>query len=132
MSARTAARFGIALLVALVAGRPHPAASQELENLPAPLAYRRIFVPANEIAAWPLNGEKFVPIDARDFQNSVVAANRTVSGTDTRASAATITDAVYTARFDKSGQLSSRTAAVNGRLHDAAWRRRSSLSPAHR
>src|SRR3990172_689466 len=46
------------------------------------IVYRRIFVPAENIAAWPRDGEKYLPIEARDFDAWVAAANRAASDGD--------------------------------------------------
>ena len=37
--------------------------------------YRRIFVPAENVDAWPRDGEKFLPIESREFDAWVAAAN---------------------------------------------------------
>jgi hypothetical protein len=42
----------------------------------APLRFRRVFVPADHADAWPRNGEKFLPIESRDFDKWIDAANR--------------------------------------------------------
>src|ERR1700759_4002661 len=52
------------------------AAEDQANQNDAPLSYRRIFVPANDPAVWP-HGEKFLPIESRDFKTWVEAANRT-------------------------------------------------------
>ncbi|MEX2316873.1 MAG: hypothetical protein WD669_06965, partial [Pirellulales bacterium] len=69
-------------------------------NAPPPIEYRRIFVPAEKLAAWPRDGEKFLPIDAGDFNAWVAAANRTAGAAPT----ATIIGATYSARLE-GGQL---------------------------
>jgi hypothetical protein len=64
------------------------------------VAYRRIFVPAEKPAAWPRDGEKFLPIVASEFNAWVAAANQTAGD----APAATIRSATYSARLE-GGQL---------------------------
>ena len=66
-----------------------------------PIAYRRIYVPADDTAAWPRDGEKYLPVETQDFEAWVAAANRAASSGPP---AATITEAVYSARLE-GGQL---------------------------
>lgn len=66
-----------------------------------PVAYRRIFVPVGDTAVWPRDGEKYLPVEARDFEAWVTAANRVASAAPP---AATITEAAYSARLEN-GQL---------------------------
>ena len=41
-----------------------------------PIEYRRVLVPADQPAAWPREGEKFLPVESRDFDAWIAAANR--------------------------------------------------------
>ncbi|MCI0334158.1 MAG: hypothetical protein L0228_13150 [Planctomycetes bacterium] len=59
-------------------------------------SYRRIFVPADHVEAWPRDGEKFLPIESRDFDAWLAAANRS-DGDATNS--VTIGDAEYSARL---------------------------------
>lgn len=63
----------------------------------APIAYRRIYVPAEDTAAWPREGEKYLPVEARDFEAWVTATNPADTST---LPAAKITEAIYTARLE--------------------------------
>ncbi len=67
--------------------------------------YRRIFVPAENVAAWPRAGEKFLPVESRDLEKWISAANTTNSDQGPRAS---ITRARYWARWDGKQTLSGR------------------------
>ena len=40
-----------------------------------PIAYRRILVPAESPPAWPRDGDKFLPVESRDFDAWIAAAN---------------------------------------------------------
>ncbi|MEX0643168.1 MAG: hypothetical protein WD468_10735 [Pirellulales bacterium] len=62
----------------------------------SPIVYRRVFVPADDPSAWPRDGEKYLPVEARDWEAWVAAANQAASGPP----AATITEAVYSARLE--------------------------------
>jgi hypothetical protein len=57
------------------------------------IAYRRIFVPADNLAAWPRGDDKFLPVESHDFDHWIADANRP-------AGAARITEAEYEARLD--------------------------------
>ena len=59
----------------------------------APTVYRRILVPADSPSTWPRDGETFLPIESRDFDAWVAAANEPPS-------AASIAAAEYEARID--------------------------------
>lgn len=63
----------------------------------SPMAYRRIYVPADNPQVWPLEGEKFLPVETQDFEAWVAAANR---GAVLGPPAAAITEAVYRARLE--------------------------------
>ena len=65
-------------------------------NGPEPLKYRRLFVPADDAEAWPLDGQKFIPIDAPEFHELISAANGAGSEAAPRA---TIVEATYTGRM---------------------------------
>ncbi len=60
-------------------------------------AYRRIFVPAGNVDAWPRDGEKYLPIETREFEALIGAANRNVTR---QIAAATIAEARYSARLE--------------------------------
>ena len=57
-----------------------------------PIAYRRILVPADSPAKWPREGDKFLPVESRDFEAWVAAANAPPAE-------AGIVEAVYEARL---------------------------------
>src|SRR5262249_43396394 len=67
-----------------------------------PLQYRRVFVPADKIDAWPRNGEKLIPIESRDFDRWIGAANASELA---RTGGATVESAEYTASLDDNGRL---------------------------
>jgi hypothetical protein len=68
-----------------------------------PIAYRRIFVPADDVSAWPRNGEKYLPVEPREFQELVSAANR---GGENAGPVAAITEALYAGRMRPDGGVS--------------------------
>jgi hypothetical protein len=57
-----------------------------------PMAYRRILVPADSPSTWPREGQAFLPVESRDFEAWVAAANEPPS-------TASIADARYEARL---------------------------------
>lgn len=69
------------------------------------IVYRRVYVPADNVEAWPRNGDKYVPVESREFNAWVNAANQAASN---RASAATIDTAEYTARLEDDGRVQGR------------------------
>lgn len=104
---RAAHLVGVAMIVAWASGLIG-GASLGAAELPAtrdahsPVAYRRVFVPADNVEAWPRDGEKYVPVDPKDFDTWVAAAN----GADSDGVAAVTIDAAeYTGRLDASGRL---------------------------
>ncbi len=76
--------------------------------------YRRIFVPADNVDAWPRDGEKYLPIEAHDFDRWIEAANRDAGD---QVSHASITEAEYWARLEGDQLVEGRgrwTIAVRG------------------
>ena len=67
-----------------------------MPNGSEPLTYRRLFVPADDAEAWPLDGQKFIPIDVPELHNLISAAN---GASSEAASRATIAEATYTGRM---------------------------------
>jgi len=67
-----------------------------------PVQYRRIFVPADKMGAWPRDGEKLIPIESREFESLVASANDGESKANGRI---TIDRAEYSAHLDSDGQL---------------------------
>ena len=67
----------------------------------APIEYRRIFVPADKMEAWPRNGEKLIPIESRDFDEWIRSANDAAGQTNQ----VVISKAEYTARLESNGRL---------------------------
>ena len=104
---RAALRVAAAMVVAWVSGligfaslgAAEPPATRDTHS---PVAYRRVFVPAENVDAWPRDGEKYIPVDARDFDAWVVAANSAASDGP---AAVTIDAAEYTGRLDANGRL---------------------------
>jgi len=68
----------------------------------APLQFRRIFVPAEKLEAWPRDGEKYLPIEASDFDKWVRSANEAAASGKV---GATVDDAEYTARLENDSLL---------------------------
>lgn len=68
-----------------------------VEGAAPPIAFRRIFVPADNVGAWPRAEDKFLPVESRDFDAWIAAANQIASR---QHAAAIITEAVYTARLE--------------------------------
>lgn len=91
--------WAIGLIEVASLGAAEPPATRDLHS---PVAYRRVFVPAENVDAWPRDGEKFLPVDAKDFDAWVAAAN---GGVSDGAAAVTIDAAEYTGRLDASGRL---------------------------
>ena len=60
-----------------------------------PIAYRRVLVPAESPASWPRGEDSYLPVEARDFDSWVAAANEPPS-------TATIAEAEYEARIVES------------------------------
>jgi len=97
------------LLLGGVTGGPATSSAQEnspkvADNEPTPVEYRRIFVPTDNIDAWPDDGEKFLPIESREFDAWVAAANR---DGNRRPGSVTIEEAEYAGRFEN-GRVSGR------------------------
>ena len=67
-------------------------AEDAADHVPA-TAYRRIFVPADNLPTWPRGNDKFLPIESHDFDAWVAEANRP-------AGTARIVDAEYTGRLE--------------------------------
>ncbi len=59
----------------------------------SPIAYRRVFVPADHVEAWPRDGEKYLPVETRDFDAWVAAASA-------EPAAAEIDEAEFSARLE--------------------------------
>lgn len=75
------------------------ATSQPQESLP--LTFRRVFVPADNVQAWPRGSEKYLPIEPQEFNSWISAANRTGSTQET----VFISDAEYLGRFENDRTL---------------------------
>ncbi|HEY3395311.1 MAG TPA: hypothetical protein VGK58_21600 [Lacipirellulaceae bacterium] len=67
------------------------------EKLVPAQAYHRIFVPAGNVDAWPRNGEKYLPIETREFEALIAAANGSARSTG---AGATIVEARYSVRLE--------------------------------
>ncbi len=66
-----------------------------------PIVYRRIYVPANDPKSWPLEHEKYIPIEAKDFEALISRSSAATS----MPTAASLDLAEYTARLDDDGVL---------------------------
>jgi hypothetical protein len=60
------------------------------------ISYRRIFVPAGDIEIWPVEDEKFLPVESGEFQKLISAANGADKSARPRA---TIIEAIYNGRM---------------------------------
>jgi hypothetical protein len=67
----------------------------------AAIQYRRIYVPADHAEAWPRNKEKLIPIEAKDFDSWIRAAN---DANEPNSNVA-IESADYTGRLDSDGRF---------------------------
>ena len=96
--------WGLAF-VAFFIGNSQTVAAADLptqDTAQSTIEYRRIYVPANKVDAWPRDGEKYIPVESRDFDTWVAAANESSSARTGRAS---IKTAEYTARLESDGRL---------------------------
>ena len=66
--------------------------------------YRRVYVPADKVEAWPQNGQKYLPIEASEFKSLVDAANQAKSSAVT----GTIDAAQYFGTLDDDGHFHGR------------------------
>lgn len=95
--------FAVLASLALAIPASRALRAEESSNTPhVPIQYRRIFVPAEKMEVWPRDGEKLIPIEAREFSSLVESANEKANDQDGRI---TIDRAEYSARLDSSGQL---------------------------
>src|SRR5690242_13849978 len=74
-TARMAAAGVMCVLAATIAACATRAAETSAGAGEPPIAYRRVFVPAENVGSWPRDGEKYIPVEARDFDKWVAAAN---------------------------------------------------------
>lgn len=91
MRLRSALAAWVAAVSIAVVGVVPAAADSPTDD--APIAYRRVFVPADDVQAWPRDGEKYLPIESRDF-DAWVAAGSAAPAT------VRIARAEYSARLD--------------------------------
>src|SRR6476620_8783410 len=66
-----------------------------------PIVYRRIYVPANDPKSWPLELEKYLPIEAKEFTAIVSATSAPAAAQAT----ASVDSAEYSGRLDDDGML---------------------------
>src|SRR6476620_1835684 len=76
-------------------------ATSAAPSAPSPIQYRRIFVPADKMEAWPREGEKLIPIETHDFDELIRSAN----AAESQSNQAAISNAEYSARLESNGQL---------------------------
>ena len=73
---RCAALLALAIVGAAISTDQARAAEKlSVPNGSDPLKYRRLFVPADDTEAWPLDGQKFIPIAVPEFHKLISAAN---------------------------------------------------------
>ncbi len=99
----TTAACRVALAAIIICGA-WPLAAEPVSSSAAepPVVYRRLYVPAGNVDAWPRDGEKYLPVESRDFEAWVAAANEAAA--PIRFSAA-IDSAEYHARLEDDGRL---------------------------
>ncbi len=98
--------FGKVQLAAAVADEGQtkaPAESRDHASDNSSIQFRRIYVPADKIDVWPRNGEKYIPVESRDFDRWVRLANDSDSS---RSNSATIDFAEYTGSLESDRRLS--------------------------
>jgi hypothetical protein len=100
-----AALFSLTILSALELNGQTPAAETDSIDGSEPITYRHLYVPADDTEAWPLDGQKFIPIDAGELRNLILNAN---GGTGEGASRAAIAKAIYTGRMEGLGIVEGR------------------------
>ena len=93
--------FGLLVEVAQVA--PCAGAEPAGEQAQGDLRFRRVFAPADRMKEWPRGPEKYLPVDAAEFERLLSAARR--SGAGTPLLAARTTAARYTARLEPDQSL---------------------------
>ncbi|HEX5472399.1 MAG TPA: hypothetical protein VFW73_10955, partial [Lacipirellulaceae bacterium] len=95
--------FSAAALYTVAGGELSKAAEQDAAPLAhSAIQYRRVYVPADKVEAWPRGGEKFIPVESRDFDASIRSADKAASNPS---ETATITAARYTASLASDGSL---------------------------
>lgn len=95
----------VAASLLVVAGVSRAAEQQSPADAETPWAYRRIFVPADKLDAWPREGDKFIPVEAAEFEALVAAANKSA---DKRELTASIDVAEYWATLEDDGRFHGR------------------------
>ena len=93
------------LIVACLAVFGAPLLAEEPKsNTPAKstIEYRRIYVPAEKTDAWPRGGEKYIPVEARDFDAWIKSANAAAASPT---KSVIIENAEYHARLENDGRL---------------------------
>jgi hypothetical protein len=94
-----------AVLLAGIAPNTRMATAAEpdlLTKKASAIEYRRVYVPAEKMDAWPRDGEKLIPVESRDFENWIRAANVKANGSGSRA---VITSAEYFGTLEANGRL---------------------------
>jgi hypothetical protein len=66
---------------------------------PAPIAVRRVYAPADRLTEWPLGTERYLPLEAAEFERLLAAARASATGPDA-ALAVRLTAAEYRARLE--------------------------------
>ncbi len=113
IGARTAARHLVMIMVgAMSVGvgacrgwcDPPPAHTSAQEQSPNDTrrAYRRIFVPADHVDIWPREGQKYIPVEEKDFANWVAAVD---NNTNRLQPSVTIDEATYQGGLGDADQL---------------------------
>jgi hypothetical protein len=94
--------FGLLVGTAQVA--PCAAAGPSGEQSQGDLRFRRVFAPADRMKDWPRGAEKYLPVDAAEFERLLTAARSAGAGTPVEA-AVRAAAARYTARLDPDQSL---------------------------
>lgn len=104
---------GMSALILASAWQITIAKGEEKDTRP-PIEYRRVFVPADNTAVWPRDGEKYLPVESRDFEAWIAAGSASSASQRPHVS---ITLATYWARWDGQQALTGRgewTIALRG------------------
>ncbi len=104
-------RFLLAFLVLLLvstaiavgeAPTPAPATTASPSEAPVSVQYRRIYVPADKMDAWPREKEKLIPIEVREFDELIQSTENIAAN---RENSVAISAAEYSAQLDANGML---------------------------
>lgn len=93
MSAGLRVPIGLAVVVAVLA------AATVQGQAPSPLAVRRVYAPADRMPQWPMGQQRYLPIDAAEFERLLTSARASSTGPDAGL-AVRLSSAEYRARLE--------------------------------